>query len=232
MTTRAIVTGASSGIGAATAHLLVEAGFEVVLAARRADLLEMLAAELGPSAFSFPTDVTDRDSCQALIEYAWNLGEARPVLVNNAGIAEFGDFATMPLENIERQIQVGLLGPLYLTHGVVPWMLEQGGGDIVNVLSVTATQVFGGAAGYGTAKAGLHMLGRVVSAEYRRQGIRVTQILPGATDTPLWDDQSFVPNRDDMLPALAVAEAIRSVLRMPLDRCVDEITLMPPNGVL
>lgn len=232
MTTRAIVTGASSGIGAATAHLLVEAGFEVVLAARRADLLEMTAAELGPAALPFPTDVSDPNSCRDLIDFARGRGSARPILVNNAGIAEFGDFASMPLEKIERQIQVGLLGPLYLTHEIVPWMLEEGGGHIVNVLSVAATQVFGGAAGYGTAKAGLYMLGRIVSAEYRRKGIRVTQILPGATDTPLWDDQSFVPNRDEMLSTSAVAEAIRDVLLLPPDRSVDEIHLMPPFGVL
>lgn len=232
MTTRAIITGASSGIGEAAARLLVEAGFEVVLAARREDRLGRLAEELGPRAHAYPTDVTDRDACLALVDFARSLGPARPVLVNNAGVAEFGDFAAMPLENIERQIQVGLLGPLYLTHAAVPWMLDEGGGHVVNVLSITATQVFGGAAGYGTAKAGLYMLGRVVAAEYRRQGVRVTNILPGATDTPLWDGQGFVPNREQMLPVAAVAEAIRDVLLLPPDRSMDEIHLMPPFGIL
>lgn len=232
MTTRAIITGASSGIGEAAARLLVAEGIEVVLAARRIKVLETLAEELGPLAHAFPADVADRDACLALIDFARGLGPARPVLVNNAGIAEFGDFASMPLENIERQIQVGLLGPLYLTHAVVPWMLEEGGGHVVNVLSVTATQVFGGAAGYGTAKAGLYMLGRVISAEYRRKGVRVTSILPGATDTPLWDGQGFVPNREEMLPASAVAEAIRDMVLLPADRNVDEIHLLPPFGVL
>jgi NAD(P)-dependent dehydrogenase (short-subunit alcohol dehydrogenase family) len=232
VTPRAIVTGASRGIGAATARLLAAAGCEVVLAARGREALEALAGEIGPTAHAFPVDVTDREGCLSLVEFARSLGPARPVLVNNAGLAEFGDFATMPLERIERQIEVGLLGPLYLTHGVVPWMLAEGGGAIVNVLSVTANHVFPGAAGYGTAKAGLHMLGRIVAAEYRRQGIRVTNILPGAVDTPLWDTQSFVPNREDMLPPAAVAEAIRDVVFLPPDRAVDEIHLMPPKGVL
>lgn len=232
MTTRAIVTGASSGIGEAAARLLVAEGIEVVLAARRADRLAELAEALGDRAYAYPTDVTDADACRALIDYARSLGPARPVLVNNAGIAEFGDFASMPLENIERQIEVGLLGPLYLTHAIVPWMLDEGGGHLINVLSITATQVFGGAAGYGTAKAGLYMLGRVVAAEYRRKGVRVTNILPGATDTPLWEGQGFVPNREEMLPVAAVAEAIRDVVLLPADRSVDEIHLMPPFGVL
>jgi 3-oxoacyl-[acyl-carrier protein] reductase len=232
VTIRAIVTGASSGIGEAAARLLVAEGIEVVLAARRVDRLAELAEALGDRAHAYPTDVTDSDACRALVDFARSLGPARPVLVNNAGIAEFGDFASMPLENIERQIEVGLLGPLYLTHSVVPWMLDEGGGHLINVLSVTATQVFGGAAGYGAAKAGLYMLGRVVAAEYRRKGVRVTNILPGATDTPLWDGQGFVPNRDEMLPVAAVAEAIRDVVLLPADRSMDEIHLMPPFGVL
>ncbi|MGV3618201.1 MAG: SDR family oxidoreductase [Fimbriimonas sp.] len=231
MTKRAIVTGASSGIGAATARLLASAGCEVVLAARRGELLEDLAGEIGDLAHAYPTDVSDGEACAGLVHFARSLGPAQPVLVNNAGAAAFGDFVTMPLETIERQIQVGLMGPLYLTHAVLPWMLEDGG-QIVNVLSVTATQVFAGAAGYGTAKAGLYMLGRVISAEYRRQGVRVTNILPGAVNTPLWDEQSFVPNREEMLPVSAIAEAIRDVVLLPPDRSVDEIHLMPPKGVL
>ena len=76
------------------------------------------------------------------------------------------------------------------------------------------------------------MFGKCIAAEYRTRGIRVTSILPGSTDTPLWDSQSFQPNREDMLSPRAVAECIRDVILSPADRSFDEIVLMPPKGIL
>lgn len=232
MTRRAIVTGASSGIGHATSVLLAAAGIEVVLAARRAESLKAIADEIGPLARPFPFDITDPAACLDLVSFSRSLGEAEPILVNNAGIAEFGDFASMPIEALDRQLAVNLIGPMHLTHAWVPWALEAKAGQLINVLSVTAVQVFGGSAGYSSAKAGFHMLGRILSAEYRRKGLRVTNILPGAVDTPIWEGQAFVPKRQDMLPVQAVAEAIRDVVLLPADRSMDEIFLMPPKGVL
>ena len=81
-------------------------------------------------------------------------------------------------------------------------------------------------------KAGLLAAARGWQAEYRRTGLRITNLLPGATDTPIWDGGSFIPERNDMLPAAAVAEAIRDLILSPSDRNVDELTLMPPKGIL
>jgi NAD(P)-dependent dehydrogenase (short-subunit alcohol dehydrogenase family) len=125
-----------------------------------------------------------------------------------------------------------MIGPMQLCKFAIPWMLRAGGGHIVNVLSIAATHPFSGAAAYCASKAGLHMFGKALAAEYRGRGIRVTSLLPGSTDTPLWDKQSFQPSREDMLPARAVAECIRDVILSPPDRSYDEIVLMPPKGIL
>lgn len=236
MTKRAMITGASSGIGRETALLLAAQGCDVILAARRAEPLMETAQECaqhGVTAEVVVCDVASSEDCQRMVRMARQLpGEAYPVLVNCAGFAEFGDFVRQPLELVERMVQVNLVGPMYACHYAVPWMLECGGGQVINVLSITASQVFAGSAAYSTSKAGLRMFGQVLAAEYRKKGLRVTSILPGAVNTPIWEGKSFVPKREDMMPAAAVAEAIAGLVAMPPDRNVDEIVLMPPKGVL
>ncbi|MFQ3667782.1 MAG: SDR family NAD(P)-dependent oxidoreductase [Fimbriimonadaceae bacterium] len=232
-----LVTGASSGIGRESARLLAEAGCELVIGARRVGLLEELAAELcdlgAPHVLPIRVDVSNLDEVRAFVAEARKAaGDARPALVNVAGLAEFGPFHEQSTESLLAQVQVNLVGPMLACRDVVPWMLEAGGGDIVNVLSITSELVFAGTGAYSAAKSGLRMLGRVLAAEYRKKGVRVTSILPGAVDTPIWEGKSFVPPRKDMLPVGAVAQAIADVVLAPLDRSYDEITIMPPKGVL
>ena len=121
---------------------------------------------------------------------------------------------------------------------MVPNKLGQGflrraiGGQIIIGLSVAAVHVCPGSAGYATSKAALHMLGKVIAQDYRGEGIRVTSLLPGSVDTPLWEGKEWTPPKSDMLPVTAVAEAIRDLVLMPLDRNIDELHLMPPKGIL
>ena len=235
MKKRVIVCGASSGIGRAAALALSKTDCELVLAARRRVLLDELVSQCqanGATAVGIPCDITQFLECEALIKEAKALGPAEPVLINSAGVAEFGDFASTPVASIEGQIHTNLLGPLFACRAAVPWMLEVGQGHIVNVLSISASLVFPGAAVYSASKAGLLMFGRILAAEYRKQGVRVTTVLPGATDTPIWNVQTSAPSREDMLTPEAVAEVLRDVILLPSDRNVDEITIMPPKGVL
>ena len=125
-----------------------------------------------------------------------------------------------------------LLGPMLMCQDVLPWMLHLGKGQIVNVLSIAAEVPFSGGAAYGAAKAGMLHFGRALAAEYRSKGIRITSLLPGSTDTPLWEGKEWVPPREDMLSSHAVAEMIRDLIRMPSDRTIDHLVLMPPKGVL
>lgn len=220
-----VITGASSGIGAEAARQLSPDG-QLVLVGRNEERLQRVAGQC-EAAIVVATDLT-QDTATILAA----LTEAdHRVLVNCAGIAEYGTYHEMDWPAIEHQLQANLIAPMRLTHAMLPWLLG-GQGQVINVLSIAATQTFAGAAAYMASKAGLLATARGWQAEYRRSGLRITNLLPGATDTPIWDGGSFIPERTDMLPALAVAEAIRDLILSPSDRNVDELTLMPPKGIL
>ena len=232
----AIVTGASRGIGRETALLLSEHDCDLVLAARSESALQKVARECdtaGANVTVVKCDLTADCACQTLIEKAKSVGgDHYPVLINNAGVADFGSFDRQPFEVFEKHVQTNYLVAARLCHAAIPWMLEAGGGQIINVLSIAAKHSFSGAAAYCSSKAALYMMGQVLAQEYRARGIRITSLIPGSTDTPLWDSIIAKPEVRDMLPATAVAEAIQDLVLMPKDRNVDELVIMPPNGIL
>lgn len=221
-----VITGASSGIGAAAARGL--AHHELILVGRNAERLVQIATETGGTAII--ADLTSDVSVAAVAE-AVSSDATERVLINAAGIAHFGDSVEMPWEHYADQLAINLAAPLRLTRGLLPWLLG-GSGQLINVLSIAATQTFGGAAAYAASKAGLLAAGRSLAAEYRTQGLRVTQVIPGATDTPIWEGGGFVPNRADMLTADAVAKCIADIVDSPVTLNIDEITIMPPKGIL
>lgn len=235
----AIVTGATSGIGRATALHLSQQGIPVALLARRRAVLEEVAV-LCETAFPVSVDLNGEhsveDAMEQVHEWSQTLGNGGKGigLVNAAGVAQFGDFHKMPTHDIAHQISTNLIAPLQMIHAILPWMLHSPGPThrIVNVLSIAAAHVFPGAASYSAAKAGLLAATRSLALEYRNQGIYFTSILPGAVDTPIWDAQGSVPDRGDMLTDKAVAEAITDVLTAPADRVFDEIRILPPKGIL
>jgi NAD(P)-dependent dehydrogenase (short-subunit alcohol dehydrogenase family) len=236
MTKRVVLTGASGGIGRESAILLARSGCELVLAGRRASALEEVASACrseGVVVGHAVGDLASAEYVRELVAQARGMrGAAEPVLVHAAGSAEFGSFAEMSPGAIDHQIESNLTGPIRLTQGMIPWMLESGGGRVVSVLSVAAVHAFPGAEAYCAAKAGMLMFGRSLAAEYRSAGIRVSALLPGSVDSPLWEGKGFVPPREDMLPASAVAEAVRDLVMSPVDRVVEELRLMPPKGIL
>lgn len=229
MIKRAIVTGASSGIGRAAAVELAKAGVELVLAARSEDKLEALRAEIGGTCVK--TDVRDEKACIDLIQRAKSLGPAYPVLINAAGVGYFGAYGSQPFGQSREMFEANFVGPAILIHEALPWMLE-GGGQIINVLSVTVAHTLRGASAYSASKAALQALGRGIAADYRAKGVRVTNFAPGAVDTPIWDASEFAPNRAEMIPVAAIGAAIRDLVLMPLDRNVDEMLIMPQKGIL
>jgi len=235
-TYRTVVTGASSGIGRATALLLAKDGHALVLNARREDVLRTLAEEClaaGSSAVSVVAgDVSHPATGPQLADAVAMSGAGEVVLVNNAGTAAFGPFHELPIETAVRMVDVLLSGAMRATHALLPTMLEEGRGTIVNVVSVAALQTFSSAEAYCAAKAGLLAFSRSLARDYRPMGVRVTSLIPGASDTALWDAIEGHPDRADMLSPQAVAEAIKMVVDSPRDRSYDEIVLTPPKGVL
>jgi NAD(P)-dependent dehydrogenase (short-subunit alcohol dehydrogenase family) len=230
-----VVTGASGGIGRATAARLGEAGAKLSLAARNAPRLEATGRELlkaGAEILTRPTDVTRSAEVEALVKATLERFGRLDALVNAAGAFETAPVAAQDEEGFDRQIAVNLKSIFLACRAVAPHFIEQGGGHIVNVLSVAARQVFPENAAYCASKWGALGFTKVLAEELRPHGVRVTALLPGATDTPLWDGISWAPDRARMLRPDDVAQAILRALGTPATAHLEELVLTPPGGAL
>jgi NADP-dependent 3-hydroxy acid dehydrogenase YdfG len=187
----AIITGASSGIGEATARHLAHEGAAVVLAARREDRLKDLEAEIedaGGKALVVPTDVTDRAACQNLIDRAVEAFGQIDILVKNAGLMPLSLVDKVKLDEWEKMVDVNVKGVLFCTAAAIPHMTEQKRGDIVNVSSVAGRRVFQGGAVYCATKYAVRAFSEGLRQELGpKYGIRVVCIEPGAVATELTD---------------------------------------------
>ena len=229
----ALVTGASSGIGAATARALAAAGFHVWCAARREDRIEPLAQEIGGSAVT--CDVTDPASVAALAEA---VGEPLHVLVNNAGGAFGADpVATADPEQWRAMYDVNVLGTLHVTQALLPALRASGDGLIVNVGSTAGRVAYEGGGGYTAAKRGTKVLTETLRLELNGEPIRISEIAPGMVRT---DEFALVRFEGDATKADAVyagvpdplvaedvAEAIAWIATRPSHVNIDELVIRP-----
>lgn len=229
------ITGGSSGIGRETARELAAAGWRLGLGARGAGELESVLAGLagGSVHAAAPLDVTDVDSVArwagALRE---SLGEEPDACVNNAGWGIFETVARMSVEDFDRTIATNLRGLFLVTREILPAMLDRGTGHFVNILSVAARSAFPKNAAYNASKFGALGFTEALRAEVRRQGIRVTSVLPGPTDTPFWDRLQGEWDRTRMMPPAAVARAVREAIETGPEALIEEIRITPPLGNL
>jgi len=192
----AIVTGASSGIGEATAEALASRGASVVLAARRADELEAVAERIrteGGEALVVPTDVTEDDDIDALIAETVDEFETIDILVNNAGVMLLEPLESADRDNLRQMIEVNLLGLMNLTHAALPTMQAQDSGHIVNISSTAGRRAGAKSSGYNATKFGVNAFTEAVRQEVTTDGIRTTIIEPGAVDTEL---QEHIPDEE------------------------------------
>ena len=225
---RAVVTGASKGIGLAIATMLREAGASLTLIARDRRTLERVAAKLGARAL--PCDVGDAAAVEQVL-VALERDDAPPdILVNNAGLFQPAPVDATTAEALSAALEVNLVAPFRFVRALLPAMLERGTGDIVSIGSVADHATFPENAAYGASKHGLRALHDVLRAELHGTGVRVTLISPGPVDTSLWDDidpdsrEGFTP-RSRMLTPNAVAGAVLFALTQPRDVDVDLIRL-------
>jgi NADP-dependent 3-hydroxy acid dehydrogenase YdfG len=218
----AIVTGASSGIGAATVRRLAADGFEVVAAARRRDRLDDLAAETGCTAMTL--DVTDQASVDALRD---SLSGCR-VLVNNAG----GAFGLAPIaeandDDWRGMYDVNVLGAMRMTRALLPLLVESGDGVIVNVTSTAGHGVYEGGAGYNAAKYAERAMTEALRLELCGQPVRVSEIAPGMVKT---EEFSLVRFDGDQKRADAVYEGVPGVLVADdIADCISWVVTRPWN---
>jgi short-subunit dehydrogenase len=178
-----IITGASAGIGAATARAFAAAGARVVLAARSLEPLQELAVELGGDAVAAPADIGEPDQCRALVAQALESFGRLDIVINNAGVGLAGPVAELAAEDVERALAVDLLGPLHLIQAALPTMRAQGSGQIINVSTVLAAQPLPYLGGYAAAKAALERLSEALRMELAGSGVAVTVVRPGTTRT-------------------------------------------------
>jgi NADP-dependent 3-hydroxy acid dehydrogenase YdfG len=205
------ITGASSGIGEATALTLARAGASVALGARRKDRIDELAARIedeGGTAVALEVDVSDEAAARGFIEAAHERLGRLDTLVNNAGVMLLGPVEQADSEDWRTMINVNLLGLMYCTHAALPIMLGQESGDIVNISSVAGRFARAGNAVYAATKFGVGAFSEGLRNEITERGVRVTLIEPGFVDTEL---QSH--NTGEVLETL---EAMREHLRDPL----------------
>lgn len=226
----AVITGASSGIGAATAKLLAREGYRVILGARRMERLEPLARELSGEAIAL--DVTDPDSVS---EFSAAVPSC-DVLINNAG----GALGLDPLSEADEEqwrwmYEANVLGTMRMTRALLPSLLESGNGHIVAVTSIAAFETYRGGAGYSAAKHGQRAMLRALRLELLGESIRVTEIAPGMVETEFslirfdGDEEAAKRVYKGMKPLSAddVAECIRWAVAQPSHVNIDEIVVRP-----
>jgi clavulanate-9-aldehyde reducatase len=233
----AAVTGASSGIGAATATALSGAGATVALAARRRDRLEALAESLdGPSSV-YEVDLADEYQARSFIESAHAEHGALHVLVNNAGLMLLGAVSGADTADWRRMLDVNLWGLLVCTHAALPLMAHDGGGDIVNLSSVAGRRADAGAAVYNMTKFGVHGFSEALRQEALHAGVRVTVVAPGFVDTELQGHNTdplvisaMERSREhigEVLQPEDIADAILYAVTRPPHVCLNEVLVRP-----
>ena len=231
----AIVTGAGRGIGHAIATAMAREGATVVLAARTRQQLAATAAairESGGTALAIPTDVTQDAAVEAMVEQAIaELGRV-DALVTAAGAASFGPVVSSKPADWDAILAVNLRAVMVCCHAVLPVMIRQRRGTIINVASVAAQRAIPGAAVYTATKAGVVGFSRVLAEELRAEGVRVGVLVPGAVDTPLWDTIPNSPDRSRMLRPEDVARAAVLMASLPPGAALEELTLLPQGGIL
>jgi 3-oxoacyl-[acyl-carrier protein] reductase len=213
------ITGASAGIGEATARAVVAEGASVVLGARRVDRLEALAAELGSSAAIVEMDVREPDDSQRLVQEAHLRFGRLDAIVANAGIGAYGGIMDLTDEKLKTMMDTNVAGTVWPIRAAVPGFVEQGGGDIVIVASVAGIRGAADEAVYAATKFAQIGLAGGLDRELRESGVRVSTICPGGTATEFAMGAGRTPDMPglaDMMSAENVAEAVVTVLRQPV----------------
>src|SRR3977135_2972884 len=235
-----VITGASSGIGESTAKLLAQQGARVVLGARRSNRIDAVVKEIsaaGGKAIGFATDVTKRAEVEALVQGAINGFGRVDVLLNNAGIMPIAPIEALKVEEWDRMIDVNIKGLLYGVAAVLPQMLKQKSGHIINLASVFGMKGFApGGTVYCATKSAVRALTEGLRIELHSKNIRCTMISPGAVATELPEASSDEATKKNLrefyksvvaIPAESIAKAIAYAIEQPADVEIDEIVIRP-----
>lgn len=228
----ALVTGASRGIGYAIAVRLATEGAEVVLTARNAEALQRAQKKIEGKTVPVAANVTSSRDVGRLFRKVRKLYGRLDILVNCAGIFTYKPFRETTLENWNHNLETNLTGPFLMTQAALPLLASSEHPHVINILSISSTQPFANCSAYTASKFGALGLTRVLRKELQPQGIRVTAILPGLTNTRMLREFGFEIPHDKVMQPEDVADAVVSALRQPPRTAVEEIFLMASSGAL
>jgi NAD(P)-dependent dehydrogenase (short-subunit alcohol dehydrogenase family) len=229
----ALVTGASRGIGRATAVLLAKAGMRVVATARSEDDLKSLRGEIegaGGTVTIAPGDATCQSDVERVVATAMNAYGRIDVLVNNAGIGILGRLVDTPVEDFDRQVAANLRSVFLYSRLTVPHLIAGGGGNLVNIASISGLKGFAGASTYVATKFAVIGLSRSLDIELGPLGVKVTAICPAGVDTD-WAIGTGLKREDvakvDRLRPETIAEAVLYAIAQPANARVTELVIYP-----
>ncbi len=227
----ALITGASRGIGQAIARALAAEGCNLIITARKLSSVEKVARGLtrqGIRILAVACDVRDPSAVKTLARQAKKQFKHVDILINNAGIAQPElPVATLPYDTWKEVVDTNLTGTFLVTREILPLMRR---GTIVNNLSIAATRVFPGSSAYNASKHGALGFTDTLREELRTKRFRVIALLPGATDTEIWDTLWPKAPRKKMMSPQSVAEALLGALLLPENATVENLTIAPPGG--
>lgn len=236
----ALITGATKGIGLAIAQTLAQRGYDLMLMARSQPDLAALQAALkqqypAQTISIFAGDVRQWEAIEACVQQAkTDLGRL-DVLVNNAGIATKTQLLQeQSIEAIDATIDTNLKGPIYLMKAVIPLMVNQGGGMIININSIAGKEAFPYWSTYCASKFGLTAMTDAVRDEQRQNNIKLVSVFPGAVDTPIWKglEPDLNPDHTQMIKPQSIADAVVYLLDQPAEVMVQDLMLTPQHPVI
>lgn len=236
-TQRVLITGASSGIGKATAIAFAKAGFDLVLVSRSTAKLEAVAQHVqaaGRTAQVYSLDLANVEHVKTRITAIVEESGGIDILVNNAGMGHTNTIDDTSLTEWQQVLDLNLTSVFQCIQAVLPGMRAQQHGMIINIASIAASNAFPGWGAYSVSKAGLVTLSKVLAAEERSNGIRVVTISPGAVNTPIWDTDTVQADfdRSGMLTPEIVAQTILHAALLPEQAVIEDLTVMPSAGAL
>src|SRR3989338_1115583 len=224
----ALVTGAGSGIGKAVSLLFAKEGATVILTGRHLNSLKLAENEIKDSngkAESFAMDIADREQINKTIKKIIEKYKKIDILVNNAGIAKWNSIENTTYEEFYEHVNVNLIGYFNCIKEVVPFMIKQKSGSIVNIITSTVKKTKAERVAYAASKYGQAGLSNAVHEDLKNRGISVVAVYPGKTNTPIHDIPENSPERKKMLSPEQVANAVLEAALIPADKDIKELEI-------